>query len=155
MDNKHVMPIPPEVMANAKTKINEVYELLKPYIIPLTPNERIHLAKMGEKTLSFVSKALELARDNAELCPPYLNIDEFGVDFDDTTRLVSLKTIAKQLYEGIDDTEMLAGSEAYQAALIFYNYVKGEAAQDIYGAKAVYEELKKRFPGRKRHETNE
>jgi hypothetical protein len=38
------------------------------------------------------------------------------------------------------------GSEAYQAALSFYDYVKLLAAQDVPNAKAVYEELKKRFP---------
>jgi hypothetical protein len=41
---------------------------------------------------------------------------------------------------------MIAGSEAYQAALMFYKSVKMAAAQDIPGAKAVYEELKTRFP---------
>jgi hypothetical protein len=44
---------------------------------------------------------------------------------------------------------MAVGSEAYQAALVFYKSVK-MAAQDIPGAKAVYEELKTRFPGGKR-----
>jgi hypothetical protein len=46
---------------------------------------------------------------------------------------------------------MTAGSEAYQAALVFYNSVKVAASQGITGAKAVYEELKKRFPGKKRN----
>jgi hypothetical protein len=50
----------------------------------------------------------------------------------------------------VDDTEMVAGSEAYQSALVFYNSVKMAARQDISGDKAVYEELKKRFPGGKR-----
>jgi hypothetical protein len=45
---------------------------------------------------------------------------------------------------------MTAGSEAYQAALVFYKSVKMAAAQDIPGAKAVYEELKTRFPSGKR-----
>ncbi|MDR2584519.1 MAG: hypothetical protein LBC75_13655, partial [Fibromonadaceae bacterium] len=56
-----------------------------------------------------------------------------------------------QLEEGINDTQMTAGSEAYQAALIFYNSVKIAASQGISGAKAVYEELKKRFPSKKHH----
>jgi hypothetical protein len=42
---------------------------------------------------------------------------------------------------------MTSGSEAYQAALVFYNSVKMAARQDIPGAKAVYEELRKRFSG--------
>ena len=45
---------------------------------------------------------------------------------------------------------MTAGSEAYQAALAFYSAVKSAAAQDVPGAKAVYEELRERFPGHRR-----
>ncbi|MDR2408410.1 MAG: hypothetical protein LBE13_09920 [Bacteroidales bacterium] len=52
--------------------------------------------------------------------------------------------------EAVDDTEMTAGSEAYQAALVFYHSVKTAAAPAIPGAKAVYEELKTRFPSSKR-----
>jgi hypothetical protein len=46
--------------------------------------------------------------------------------------------------------KMVAESEAYQAALVFYSSVKVAAAQDVPGAKAVYDELKTRFPGGKR-----
>ncbi|GHU43561.1 hypothetical protein FACS1894190_14190 [Spirochaetia bacterium] len=46
--------------------------------------------------------------------------------------------------------EMAAGSKAYQAALVFYSSVKVAAAQDVPGAKAVYDELKTRFPSGKR-----
>jgi hypothetical protein len=53
----------------------------------------------------------------------------------------------QQLHENVDDTVMVAGSEAYQSALVSYNSVKMAAHQDIPNAKAVYEELKKRFPG--------
>jgi hypothetical protein len=150
MDNKHVNVIPPETMAEVKRKIAEVAALLVPYIIPLTVDERRHLPKMGDKTLSFVGKAHELALANPALCPQYLNVPEFGIDFEDAVSLVSLKNAVKQVYEGIDDTEMVAGSEAFQAALVFYNYVKSAAANDVYGAKAVYEELKTRFPGKKK-----
>jgi hypothetical protein len=50
------------------------------------------------------------------------------------------------LEDAIDDTEMAAGSEAYHAALVFYKSVKMVVAQDIPGARAVYEKLKTRFP---------
>ena len=58
--------------------------------------------------------------------------------------------MVQQVEEGIADTEMLAGSEAYQAALVFYKSVKMAAAQDVPGARAVYEELESRFPQRGR-----
>jgi hypothetical protein len=105
---------------------------------------------MGEKTISFVEKAYDFARQNPGLVPLYLGLDAFGVDFADARGLWTLLNSIQQLEEAIDDTEMTAGSEAYQAALVFYKSVKMAAAQDIPGAKAVYDELKTRFPQRGR-----
>jgi hypothetical protein len=42
------------------------------------------------------------------------------------------------------------GSEAYHAALAFYHNVQAAAKDDIPGAKAIFEDLKTRFPGGKR-----
>jgi hypothetical protein len=72
------------------------------------------------------------------------------MNFEDAHRLWTLVNSIRQLEENTSDTEMTAGSEAYQAALVFYKSVKMAAAQDVPGAKAVYAELKTRFPGGKR-----
>jgi hypothetical protein len=149
-DNKHVQAIPQDVLTQAQTKINEVAALIAPYVVALTPAERHELPKMGEKTISFVEKAYDFAQQNPNLVPPYLDITAFGVDFGDAHGLWTLVNSIRQLDENTGDTEMMAGSEAYQAALVFYKSVKMAAAQDIPGAKAVYEELKTRFPGGKR-----
>jgi hypothetical protein len=95
-----------------------------------------------------VEKAYDFSRQNSGLVLPYLGVDAFGVDFSDAHGLWTRINSIRQLEEAIDDTEMTAGSEAYQAALVFYKSVKMAAVQDIPGAKAVYEELKTRFPQR-------
>ena len=145
-DNQHLQAIPSTVLTQAQEKIDEVKALLAPYLLALTPAERHGLPKMGEKTISFVEKAYDFARQNPSLVPPFLEVAAFGVDFADAHGLWTLCNSVQQLEEGIDDTEMVAGSEAYQAALVFYHSVKLAAAQDVPGAKAVYEELKTRFP---------
>jgi hypothetical protein len=149
-DNKHIQSIPQDILTQAQTKINEIKALLAPYIVALTPSERHELPKMGEKTISFVEKAYDFARQNPNLVPPYLDMSAFGTDFEDAHGLWTLVNSIRQLEENAGDTEMTAGSEAYQAALVFYKSVKMAAAQDVPGAKAVYEELKTRFPGGKR-----
>jgi hypothetical protein len=73
----------------------------------------------------------------------------FDIDFTDAHGLWPVRNDAQQVYEMLDDTVMASGSESYQAALVFYNAVKAAAAQDVPGAKAVYDELKQRFPGHK------
>ncbi|MDR0375571.1 MAG: hypothetical protein LBH85_07585 [Treponema sp.] len=145
-ENQHSQAIPSTVLAQAQAKIDEAKELLAPYTLALTPAERHGLPKMGEKTIGFVEKAFDFAKQNPNLVPPYLDVDAFGVDFSDAHGLWTLLNSVRQLEEGIDDTEMTAGSEAYQAALVFYHSAKTAAAQDVPGAKAVYEELKTRFP---------
>ncbi|MDR2138380.1 MAG: hypothetical protein LBP50_02360 [Tannerella sp.] len=153
MEEKHVVPIPPEVLAQAQANIDSAISLLAPYLLPLTPKERHDLPKMGDKTLSFVEKALEYAHRYPQLCPSYFNISNFDVDMADATGLRTVHISTKQLFGNIDDTVMVAGSEAYQAALIFYNAAKAAAAQNIPGAKEIYRDLKARFPRMKhKHE---
>jgi hypothetical protein len=150
MENKHVKQIPPEVLAQAQSNIDATIELLAPYILPLTPDERHDLPKMGDKTLSFVEKSKDYMHQYPQLCPSYLNIPDFDTDVVDATGLRRVYIVAQQLADNIDDTVMVAGSEAYQGALVFYNAVKVAAAQDVPGAKEVYSDLKTRFPRPKR-----
>ena len=150
MRNIHITPVPAIVIADTLTNIDACSTALAPYMIPLTPEERHNLLKMGNKTLSFVVKALDYARHYPQLCPSFLNIVDFEADVADATGLRTLHIAAKQLADNIDDTIMVAGSEAYQSALVFYNAIKIAAAQDIPGAKEIYHELKARFPGGRR-----
>ncbi|GHU01117.1 hypothetical protein FACS1894147_00360 [Spirochaetia bacterium] len=148
--NRHQEQIPPAVLEAAQGKVNELLVLLAPYVSTLTPDERRGMAKMGRKTFSFVEKAYEFAKQNPPLCPPYLDMAAFGSDFADAHGLWTLLNTIHQFAENLDDTQMTAGGEAFQAALIFYSSVHTAAAQDISGAKAVYEELRTRFPGGRR-----
>ncbi|GHT67528.1 hypothetical protein FACS189452_05410 [Bacteroidia bacterium] len=153
-ENQHLVSIPQEVLEQLKSKANELNTLLAPYALALTAEERRELPKMGEKTVSFVQKAHELAAANADLRPNYLNMAEFNTDMNDANGLLVVGNTTRQALETVSDIEMLAGSEAYQAALAFYNYVKLLATQDVPRARAIYEELKKRFPSRGKGKTN-
>jgi hypothetical protein len=150
MENKHLEAIPDSVITQVQTKLNEIKSLLKPYSVPLTPSERHSVLKMGDKSLTFVEKSHDFAVENPGFVPPFLNMPKFDIDFADAHGLWTVRNDAQQVYEMIDDTTMVSGSEAYQAALVFYSSVKVAAAKDIPGAKAIYEELRKRFPGKKR-----
>jgi hypothetical protein len=140
-DNKHVQAIPQDVLTQAQTKSNEVSALLAPYVVALTPAERYELPKVGEKTISFVEKAYDFAQQNPNLVLPYLDMAAFGTDFGDAYGLWTLVSSIRQLDENTSDTEMAAGSEAYQAALVFYKSVKMAAAQDIPGGKRKTSEI--------------
>jgi hypothetical protein len=150
MEDKHVISIPQDILAQAQEHIDAAIGILNPYLLPLTPEERHDILKMGNKTLSFVEKARDYAHHYPQLCPSYLDLTKFDTDLADATELRTMHISAKQLSDNVDDTMMVAGSEAFQAALVFYNAVRVAAVQDIPGAKEIYSDLKSRFPGTKR-----
>jgi hypothetical protein len=81
-------------------------------------------------------------------CRPETNVIKlrlFAIDFNEAHNITPLFVTIRQTAENIDDTRMLAGSEAYHADLTFYNAVKRATEDDVPGAKSVYEALKVRF----------
>jgi hypothetical protein len=112
----------------------------------LTPKERRRILKMGNKTLAFVKSCYEFAKGNPELCPKYFDMDGFEEDYKDALGLNVAINMATQVRESLVNTQMCAGSEAFQTALLFYSSVKTAAANHIAGASSIYEDLRKRYP---------
>ena len=150
MKNIHDESIPSEVLEQVNTKVTEINDLLTPYLTTLTKDQRRTILKMGEKALSFVTNSNDLSKEYPELLPSFVTQEEFDIDVTDATQLLPLENNLTALASLINDTAMLAGSEAYNNALLFYNNVKLAAKNNIPGAKEVYDELKTHFPRRKR-----
>ena len=121
---------------------------LLPHLVDLDSEARRELPKMGDKTVAFVRKAYEYAGSNPALCPPFLDLPEFGVDLNAVDTLLSLLRPLTQVTDMLDDSALLAGSEAYAAALSYYQAVKGAARSGVPGAQSIAEDLSQRFPGR-------
>lgn len=145
MDNKINFSIPDTVITEVTQKLNEVADALKPYLIALTPEERMSIPKMSDKTNPFVEKTLDYAQSDPQFAPPYMNVDELKNDMLVHGQLTPLARMVRQLDNGLDDTVMEAGGESYINALSYYNSVKQAAKMDVPGAKAIYDDLKKRF----------
>jgi hypothetical protein len=153
--NSHSKSVQEEKLGKIVKGLEDLREEVSTYVTPLTPKERKVLPKMGEKTLAFVEKCFEFSKSNPELCPGFFDKEAFEVDFKDARGLYGAVNMATQLKENLADTQMSAGSEAFQTALLFYNSAKMATANNVAGAKAVYEELRKRFPYRRRRKPAE
>lgn len=112
------------VLINEEAK-NNIQEAMKtiyanlPKLITLSNEQRIVLPKMGDKTLAFVNKSLEYARQNPAIVPQYLDMTEFAKDVEAVNSLFQIITPLHKLQEELDDTILLTGSEAYTASLVF------------------------------------
>ncbi len=128
-------------------KLNEAWALM-PFLVNLTPDEIRGLPKMGEKSVSFVEKSLEYARGNPKLVPPYLDAGELNKDLVLVKQLQPIHNLLNQLFDALDGTFTAVGSEAYVESLSFYNTVRDAAKRNVPGSDAIYQDLRKRFPGR-------
>lgn len=118
------------------------------FVIGLTQEERKSLSRMGDKSRAFVNKAIEVATQNAELMPRCLDIAEMRRDVELVEALYPVMLSIAQLQELIEDTCLLAGSEAYAAARIAYNAarVNGKSM----GLETAVEEMGKRYSRKSR-----
>ena len=145
MENKVDYSIPDQVIAEVHGKLNEVEQMLKPFLIALTPDERRELPKMSDGTLPFVQKSLDYCRSNPEFAPAFVNFNGLASDMRVFEQLTPIYRIVLQLENKLNDTTMEAGAESFVSSLSYYNSVKYAARLDSPGAKAIYEDLKKRF----------
>jgi hypothetical protein len=121
----------------------------------LTKDDRRNMLKMGGKSLSFVTNAHDFSKEHPEFLPSFIKQDEFEIDVIDATQLLPLENNLTTLASQINDTAMLAGSEAYNNALLFYNNVKLAAKNNVPGAKEIFDELKIHFPRGKRKDESD
>jgi hypothetical protein len=105
------------------------------------------LPKLGPKNVSFVQKSLEYAKQYPDLIPTYLKVEDYSIDLSDFNYLRLLEECVQPLLDAITDSKTLSGSEAYQAALMFYRNVKNAAVDNVLNSKSVYADLSERFPG--------
>lgn len=141
-------------------KINAAILALKDTLLPklksLKSEEKKEMAIMGEKTTSFVQKALEHGNANPELVPKYLDMDEFGRDMKAVNELNSFYRPLLQITDMLSDTLALSGSDAYAAALVIYGSVKDAKGSNVAKAETIYSDLSSRFTrGKKKQQPEE
>ncbi|MCW3074195.1 MAG: hypothetical protein JWP69_1264 [Flaviaesturariibacter sp.] len=150
MENVAAVPIPDDVVKRVQGHFDAIDDELRPYITPLTAEERKRRLKMGDGNEPLVNKVVEYTGTAPQLAPFYMSIPDLKVDADNIKVLGPLQQRADQTAANINDTLMVCGGEAMQQSLMYYNGVKQAAETGVAGARPIYDDLKKRFPGRPR-----
>ena len=147
MPNEFHSDIPAAVLKEVQQHLDAARAALAPYLLPLTPKQRKTMLRMGDKTVAFVQKTIELASNNSSFVPDFVNLDELKQDAAGAAALTPARQKLDQLALDTDSTVMQAGSEAFNATLAIYGNIKYLAKNKQPGAQAAYDELKGRFPG--------
>jgi hypothetical protein len=146
--NEIAVVIPPAKLETINGLLAQLKAEIAPYLHALTTDEIRGIAKMGDKTVAFVSKVKDYTVTNPEYTPNFMSVADFTVDVDAVNTLSPVAKTVQQISADLTDTLMLCGNEALVAALMYYGSVKFNASQGQASAKTIYEDLKQRFPQR-------
>lgn len=141
-----------EIAADPIAEIDAALETIKrnvPFLVSLTEADRKRLFKLGPKSVGFLSKMVEAVENQPELVPPILDKDEFLRDAKLITSLDRFLPKLTALTTAIEDTRMVAGSEAMTTALVLYGILKA-AKRSVPALGPVTAELGSRFSKKRR-----
>lgn len=145
MENNLSITIPPETLQAVKDALQQIQSMMAPYVVALTPEQRKEIPKVNDGTEPFMGKVVEYSAANAQFLPAYVSLAELQKDWNVFSEITPLLRTMDQIRDNLSDTAMLAGSEAYKGALSYYQSVKQAAKVNAPDAKAIYEDLSKRF----------
>lgn len=143
MENRVDVVLTPEQMEAVKAGLASLGSILD-FAVPLTGADRVALLKLGDKSVAFVNKSLEAAKAHPGSIPPAVKVDELERDVKLYDQLNEIARRLATLQRAVEDTAMVAGSEAYQAALQVYGFLQAGVKFEP-GLGEVVNELGRRF----------
>jgi hypothetical protein len=110
-------------------EIDEILEAIErinnllPNLVTLTNEEKASLPKVGFSNIDFVNEVLDMAEKNPDQVPESINIPEIRKDIKLIESISRILRPLKQLEKKLEDSVLLAGSEAYIPSLAIFNYL--------------------------------
>lgn len=103
--------------------IGQIRDLM-PFLVDLTPEERQQLFKMGDWGRPIVEQTLVLAEQDDSFLPRSFDVSKMRMDKDLYDALSPIFIQLSRLFEGVNDTMMLTGSDLIMSGLDIYGNAK-------------------------------
>ncbi|HTX20857.1 MAG TPA: hypothetical protein VMA13_11910 [Candidatus Saccharimonadales bacterium] len=117
------------------------------FTIGLTDEQRKKMLKLGDKTVGFEQKCASYMASRPDLIPGFVDMTQLGQDRAGWTDVADIMHALFDVYQPLNDTEMVLSHQIYLPDLSFYQSVQMAAKRNVPGAQAIYDDLKARFPG--------
>ncbi|MDQ2180754.1 hypothetical protein [Marinifilum sp. D714] len=112
----------------------------------LTPEQRSAYGAINETNKLLVNKAKVIMEENPKYIPAFVNMDEFGNDFNAREDIEGMIRKLDQIRLKLNDTKILLDNDNYNDAMAFYRSVRYFAKEHDQEAMPLYDELKQFFP---------
>ncbi|NBA85272.1 hypothetical protein GVN16_05840 [Emticicia sp. CRIBPO] len=120
------------------TKLGEITAKL-PFLVELTRSERQKVRKIGHKE-GYVGDCLRIAKSFPNILPPTVEVAKLERDFQLMNTINDIMVIVKGLADRLEDTRMMAGSNAMVESDSIYGYLKQGVRKDA-GLKVQMEQM--------------
>lgn len=152
MQNRIDLTLTEDTRDQALDLLKQIQNLL-PFLVDLTPEERMSLTKMGDSGKPFVDEALNLVEQDDSFMPRNFDKADMRQDKDFYEMMRPIRTLMMQIFEGVDDTTMLVGSDLIIAGLSIYENAKENGKGENLDALLPF--LAQRFKRRAKKDTGE
>jgi len=150
MINYHHGEIPnqEEFSETAKKKVLQHIKSIKelmPFLINLTPKERMALPKVNNKRKPFVKKALYYGKTNRELFPKGIDIEAMDRDMVVFDRTGTIDRELSRVAEMVSDTHVYRGVRILHTARSIYKASDLARRSNLPGVDTIYNDLAKHY----------
>jgi hypothetical protein len=111
--------------------------------IPAKNRNRYH--GVGMKTYGFIDKAFEIAEDNPELAPHFLNVKLLKGKLSKLNDIMSLKDVLAQFAEIVETAYLVYSDDCYHNALLYYDSLKEAVKMRVDAAEGPFKILQPFF----------
>lgn len=132
-------------ITQVKAAIETLVNLVAPKLVALNADEKKRLSKISDDSIPFNEKVAQYVVSNPEFVPMFRSADEFLTDFSAFKELRGFIRLLEQVFGNMQDSSMLAGSEADEFARAYYGAVGQAAKLGIQNAQAIYDDLSLRY----------
>jgi hypothetical protein len=104
----------------------------------------------GVKNFGFIEKAFDIANNNTDYMPPFLDIQKMHYDLAELEEVRQLSMVLEKFLQTADDCMLIKSDKCYRKALRVYGSLKEEARSKVPGAAALFEALQAFFKKHRR-----
>ncbi|MDD2965162.1 MAG: hypothetical protein PHQ65_13825 [Bacteroidales bacterium] len=148
LQNLIQIEIPEQLAQEINTNLGEVENKLAPFMIALTPAQRQEYGRLGNHFRPWVDKVAVHMAQRPDLVPNFVSKNEYDADKAAIDVLLPMLARVEALKVALEDTIKLIGSDLYTNSVAYYRNIKLLAAQNVTGAKPIYDDLSYAFPTR-------
>jgi hypothetical protein len=138
-----------EVTAQEVTDLTQaltvIENFMKAKLISLTPEQRKEYGRVGDGRINWLNKTNDFMVANPDTVPTFIDVAENTKDRLASQALNPLLSKITTLNTAFEDTLIVMLNDMYYNGLTYYKNIQILANNNVPGAGAIYDELKKEF----------